>query len=294
LSAAPVPPPAPRPPRPPPIPPGPAPPKPPHTGGPPKGWPNNNLSDTGTYYSFNPHATDTRGPKNATRRLMFGWIEGAVSQAVGAKQVPYWQSAHSLMRDVTLAQGTASIVQVPAVGSYEPLRVAPSHLLLTAPIAVSKASAGSYLPQLRGDALEIVASFEAGGATAFGLSLRVAAPHAPAAAFSCNVGFAPAAKAIVTMAAGRVSSPWRANIAPQPVAGQLQLHVFLDRSIIEIYSGGAAFTQRCLLPKGVDGARAVGVDLWAVGGTAKMVRLEAWEMGNMWQPVQTRHTSVQR
>lgn len=68
----------------------------------------NNLSDTPSYYSFNPHATDTRGPKNATRRLMFGWITGGVSAAVKAESVPYWQSAHSLMRTVTVS-GTSLV-----------------------------------------------------------------------------------------------------------------------------------------------------------------------------------------
>ena len=51
---------------------------------------------------------------------MFGWIEGDVSSAVTSKQVPYWQSAHSLMRTVTLSG--ASIVQLPAAGTFEPLR----------------------------------------------------------------------------------------------------------------------------------------------------------------------------
>lgn len=32
----------------------------------------------------------------------------------------------------------------------------------------------------------------------------------------------------------------------------LELRVFLDRSIIEVYANGAALTQRCLLPTGVD------------------------------------------
>ena len=80
------------------------------------------MSDAPDYYSFNPHCTDTRGPNNATRRLMFGWIEGGVSQAVASAAVPYWASAHSLMRDVTVTVTGSSIVQRPALGTFEPLR----------------------------------------------------------------------------------------------------------------------------------------------------------------------------
>jgi hypothetical protein len=57
--------------------PAPAPPT-PGNGGAPPGWPAQNMSDAPDYYSFNPHCTDTRGQNNATRRLMFGWIEGGV------------------------------------------------------------------------------------------------------------------------------------------------------------------------------------------------------------------------
>jgi hypothetical protein len=73
-------------PKPPPVPPAPKkrPPTPvyprpgPNNGGAPPGWPAQNMSDAPDYYSFNPHCTDTRGQNNATRRLMFGWIEGGV------------------------------------------------------------------------------------------------------------------------------------------------------------------------------------------------------------------------
>ena len=53
-------------------------------------------------------------------------------------------------------------------------------------------------------------------------------------------------------------------MTPQP-AGKVVLHVFLDRSIIETYTGGAAATTRCLMEAGVHGSEVMGVDLWAVG-----------------------------
>jgi hypothetical protein len=98
----------------------------------------------------------------------------------------------------------------------------------------------------------------------------------------------------------------------------LELRVFLDRSIIELYANGAALTQRCLLPDGVDlqaptnasadvffytepspgrGASG-GADAFAphyLGGSGgsdggepsgvHLVSLEAWRMGTMWGAV---------
>merc|ERR1712066_219720 len=98
-------------------------------------------------------------------------------------------------------------------------------------------------------------------ASSFGLSLRVGAR------FSCQTGYNLVEKSIAPLG-------WKANIVDQP-EGMVVLHVFLDRSIIETYTGGAVATNRCLLPAGVDGSEVKGVDLWAVGGSAKLLSLEA-------------------
>ena len=255
-----------------PVPPIPTPPPTPSSDSPPAGWPPRNLSDSASsYYSFNPHATDTRGPGNATRRLMFGWVTGAVSDAVTAKRVPYWQSAHSLMRTVTVSRAKSSIVQLPAPGTFEPLRGARS---VFGPLAIGDGA--QYLPSLTGDALELIATFStAGSATSFGISLRVGSGDDFK---GCDVGYAPATQSIIAPGAG---AGWFAGITPQPGAPQTAtLHVFLDRSIIEVYSGGAAFTARCALPKW--DLNATGLDLWSKGGNTTLVKLEAFAMRTMW------------
>jgi len=43
------------------------------------------MSDTGSYYSINPHMTDVKN--GTTRRLVFGWITGGVSPAVAKQTV---------------------------------------------------------------------------------------------------------------------------------------------------------------------------------------------------------------
>lgn len=258
---------------PPPAPTPPAPPRPAPSPDLPPGWPVNNYSDAPDYYSFNPHGHDRRGPQGSTRRLMFGWIRGGVSAAVASGKVPYWQSAHSLMRSVTVAG--ASIVQRPATGSFEPLRTSATPVSV-GPISVAAGGSG-YLPTLRGDALEIRAVFSTKvRAQSFGLALRVGDTT------SCKVGYTPATKTL--NAPGENS--WRADITPQPSADTVSLRIFLDRSIIETYTGGAALTSRCLLPRGVTNATAT--DLWSVGGQAQLVSLQAWHLGSMWGDVTAR------
>ena len=78
-------------------------------------------------------------------------------------------------------------------------------------------------------------------------------------------------------------------IVPQPSPDVVRLHIFLDRSIIETYTAGAALTSRCFLPTygGKHHNSSEGVDLWAVGGTARLLSLQAWHMGSMWGNVTT-------
>ena len=275
------------------------------TPGPPPGWPRPNMSDTSSYYSFNPHATDRRGDGGSVRRLMFGWVLGDVSAASAAGAVPYWQSAHSLARVVRLHGD--SLVQTPAA-EVAALRIGASRVAFR---DLRIADGGSlYLPGIVGDSLEVIATFALGrargtNATSFGVRLRQldAPPAAGAAAagdehegatttFSCDVGWTPSNRAAPLSVGG--TAAWPATILPQPTPGTVRLHIFLDRSVLEVYTGGAAVTQRCLLPpalwrrlkaSGVSPARAATIDAYALGGDATLLSLESWRLGSMWGAV---------
>jgi Glycosyl hydrolases family 32 C terminal len=62
-----------------------------------------------------------------------------------------------------------------------------------------------------------------------------------------------------------------------------QMRVFLDHSCVEVYlSTGEVLSTRVY--RGVPPPNAdAGIDLIAYGGTARMERLEAWEMGSIWR-----------
>jgi hypothetical protein len=106
-----------------------------------------------------------------------------------------------------------SIVQLPAAGTFEPLRSATS--MTAGPITINPTSGDThtggnssvYLPHVKGDALEIIATFAADGvvtASSFGLSLRVDGSGKT----NCKTGYGPATKSIEPLGwkAGKKSS----------------------------------------------------------------------------------------
>ena len=75
-------------------------------------------------------------------------------------------------------------------------------------------------------------------------------------------------------------------MAPQPGGpGTATLRIFVDRSIMEVYSGGAAMTSRIGFKTVAAATAAIGVDLWCDGGSAKLLALDAWPMASMWGAV---------
>lgn len=247
-------------------------------------WPAPRDSDTDTYYSFNPHATDNNGAGGKTRRLMFGWIRGGPSEAVHTGSSPYWEGAHSIARLVTV-RGDA-LVQLPA-----PEMATLRGFKITAQPRVITPGGHGYLPEVRGDALEIIAIFNAtsvdlidsqseGNPFSFGLTLRAGGSFG-----GFNVTLAPGSGKPSIGVGARGEAGWDASIAPAELEGTAELHVFLDRSIVEVYSGGAAYTRRTFLPTGVSGSEAVEVDAWSRGGNAQLLSLEAWPLSSMWGTV---------
>ena len=57
------------------------------------------------------------------------------------------------------------------------------------------------------------------------------------------------------------------------------MRVFVDRSVIEIYLGGAALTVRSF-PSDPEAAK--GVELFSEGGAAVLTALEVWRLGSRW------------
>ena len=60
-------------------------------------------------------------------------------------------------------------------------------------------------------------------------------------------------------------------------SGTVTLRIFVDRSILEVYCGGAALTARPY-----PDASATGVDLYAEGGVAHFKTASVWPLRETW------------
>ena len=235
------------------------------------------------YYSFNPHASDSKGPGGTTRRLMFGWVEGPTSAAVNGKRCPYWQSLHSIARTVRVDPSSAQVLQFP-VEEMSDLHATKGPFAEYHSVRVQGSGNSVPLPNGVGrtDSVDVRATFADldKGVTSVGLRLRVLGN------FSCDVEY--------SVADGRVSAgSTKGPAVPLKEMQQksIELRVFLDRSVVEVYVGGGAVTGRCLLPPDLaasltvgDGfKRAFGAEVFAVGGSATLDSLVSFDMGSMWK-----------
>ena len=158
--------------------------------------------------------------------------------------------------------------------------------------------ASGYLEQVSGDALELELSVDLRrtGARRFGAGVRLSRDGRGA-----RVWYEPAGKRIgvdrllgpeqvyASAAANRQGDLQGAAeiLQAQQVAapagsvhgesGTVTLRIFVDRSILEVYCGGAELTDR-LYPA----ASATGVDLYAEGGVAHVKTVSVWPLRGTW------------
>ena len=81
----------------------------------------------------------------------------------------------------------------------------------------------------------------------------------------------------------------KASSAKPPIAAttlppgpNVTLRIFVDRSVCEVFCGGAAITTR-LFPK--EPLNATAVDVFAEGTPAQLLALDIYAMGSMWAPL---------
>lgn len=226
--------------------------------------------DTGHYYSFNLNMTDSRGPGGARRQLMHGWVTGPPTPT---KTVPFWQGAHSIPRVLRLVENR--LWQEPAP-EIECLRG-----------SAHRFTRNSELPALlrtvKGDALEIVATFEPGTARQFGLKVRVSGDDKEFtrvwfdnASRRFGVDGPTPARNAAELKEVRASGEQDSLLPP---GSSVTMRVFLDRSIVEVFVNGVAYTARTFPPPD-----ALGLEVFAEGGEAPVKSCAVYEMQGIWQP----------
>lgn len=223
--------------------------------------------DTGAYYSFNLNMTDRKGPGGTQRRLMHGWVTGPPSPT---KAVPYWQGAHSVPRVLRLEGDRLWQEPIPEIGLLR-----------------GKHFTASQLPQVRGDAFDITATFESATAKTFGIKVRVSADgkeftriffDSATRRFGVD-GSTPTRNAVEFKSAGRRGVHASGSVESLLPAGQpVTMRILLDRSIVEVCVNGVAYTARTFPP-----GDALSLESFAEGGEAAMKSLDIYEIKSAWE-----------
>jgi len=220
-------------------------------------------------------------PRTDGRRVWIGWM----SNWQYAKQIPTapWRSAQSLPRTLALTSTSDGIrlVQQPVV-ELQSLRGAPRRVAArTIPQGVTSLDSLG----IAGTSMEIVAELEAGSASEFGLKVRTGPTE------ETVIGVEPKARRFFSDRTRSGDTSFHRDFsgrhyAPLPIEnGRVRLHIFVDWSSVEVFAGdGRSVITEQVFPA----PESRGVALYATGGAARLVSLEAWPLASAWT-VSPRH-----
>jgi beta-fructofuranosidase len=203
------------------------------------------LDIGGNYYAPN-CMLDPNG-----RRLMWGWING-------------FKGGHGW-------NGCLTMPRILTVGSDDQLRQEPAPELKQLRGEKSKSTevaldnAAQVIEMVKGDTLEIIAEFERGDAKSFGLRVRRSNDGQRGTSISYDDNLLQVAGAKVPF-----------KLLPREKT--LKLHVFLDKSVMEVFANNRACSTRVIYP----GENDLGVEAFATGGKARLRSLEAWPLRSIW------------
>jgi fructan beta-fructosidase len=215
-------------------------------------------------------------PAKDGRRLWIAWMNNwDYGQDIPTSP---WRSAQTVPREVRLRAFDDGIhlLQTP---------IAELRRLRQSRVSISNAVvAGDKDPlasrRVSGDTLEIVATFEPGTASEFGLKVRKGATDETVVGYDVAAG-----EAFVDRSrSGRTDFNPKfsgRHAGPLPVErGRVELHLFVDRSSVEVFGnrGRTSITDQVFPSPGSDG-----VALYAKGGEAKLVSLDVWKLRSTWK-----------
>lgn len=186
------------------------------------------------------------------RCILFGWVGGF-------KGDRGWNGCHGLPRILTLGpDGRPRQTPVPERKSLRGKHVRVEGLVLK--------DRARVVQRARGDTLEILARFAPGDAKAFGLKVRRSDDGNSAVTFRYD-------GKVLDVAGTKVP------LKLDKDQGILTLHVFLDKSLMEVFvNGGREAVTRVIHP----GQKDLGIEVFAEGGTARLKSMDVWKMKSIW------------
>lgn len=211
------------------------------------------------------------------RRLMWGWLREG--RSVSAQRAAGWSGVMSLPRMLSLrVDGLLGMEPAPEL---KMLRA--RHHQLT-DVRLTPAST-HLLNEVQGDCLEIMAEFELGetnkASPAFGLKVRCS----PDEAEQTLIGYDHALKRLEIQRDKSSLDPETdhdAIGAPfELTSGEtLRLHIFLDRSVVEVFANGWACLTARIYPTRRD---SLGIKFYVNGANVILKSLNIWQMRSIWE-----------
>jgi beta-fructofuranosidase len=203
------------------------------------------ASDVPNYYATN-ILFDGQG-----RCILFGWVRG-FAKGRG------WNGCLALPRILTIGDDWRPRQQ--PIPELQALRG--RHHSLS---GMTISNGGHVLEDVKGDTLEIQAVIDISHSQAAGLKIAGAVDGSQAALIRYDGRTLHVAGVETSLAL--------------PAGAPLQLHLFVDKSVLEVFVGdGATCVTRVIEPP----AGELGIEVFSAGGSALVESLDAWEMGSIW------------
>jgi beta-fructofuranosidase len=202
------------------------------------------MADGGNFYAAKT-ALDEQG-----RRILFGWITEA--RSVEEQQTAGWAGVLSLPRVLSL--GEDNTLRYAPVPELQKLRQQQHHFG-----ELQLQDEALLLPDVQGDALEIVVRFAPNTAESFGVRVRCSPEESEYSQVSYN----------------RVEQKLGETPLSLQVDEALELHVFVDHSVIETFANERACLTQRFYPERDD---CLLVGLFAHGGSVQIESVDVWEL----------------
>ena len=203
------------------------------------------------------------------RRIFFGWIAEGRSEAV--QRASGWAGVMCTPRVLSLSDDDT--LRIEPVPELETLRR--NHRRLTS-LQISGNRSVS-LEGISGDCLELAAALEPGDAEEFGIKVRCS----PDGGEQTIIAYNHEDKCLVLDAEQSSLSPDVASRGVQRARHELdegellQLRIFIDRSIVEVFANNRLCLTKRIYPSGEN---SLGVEFFVRGGSATLKSIDAWQM----------------
>lgn len=215
-------------------------------------------------------------PESDGRRIWISWMNNWQY----AQEIPTspWRSAMTIPRSLTLHTFDDGVYLVHhPVKELEKLRGEHHHFENDEIRGTSNLLSNAGIA---GKELEVVARFDVENAAQLGLKVAQGSDEETLAGYDMETGhlYIDRTESGNTDFNEHFSGIHKAPL--KPVDGEITLHIFIDRSSVELFGNGgrAVITDRIFPSKGSDG-----ISLFTNGGKAQLISLDIWQLHSTWK-----------